>query len=291
MTNVAILGLGAMGARMARRLIDAGHEVVVYNRTPERAQPLVERGARSAATPARAADGADIVISVVTDDNAARAIWLDAENGALQTLGANAVAVESSTVTPAWVEELNAAVTARDGTLLDAPVAGSRPQAEAGKLIYLVGGSAAGVDKVRSVFLCMGQAVHHVGDVGAGTVMKLAVNAIFGIQVAALSEMLGMVTRAGIALDKATELLGSMPITSPALKVVGSLIAAGKYAPMFPIDLVEKDFRYIVESARALGTTAPTAAAVQAVYAEAQGAGFGGDNIAGVAQLYLPQNG
>lgn len=287
MTKVAILGLGAMGARMARRVLDAGHDVAVYNRTAERARPLVELGARLGATPAAAADGADIVISVVTDDAAARAVWLHPEHGAVRSLRADAVAVESSTVTPAWVDELRAAIDDVGAELLDAPVAGSRPQAEAGQLIYLVGGSADALDRVRPVLTTMGQAVHHVGEIGAGTVMKLAVNAIFGIQVAALAEMLGMVTRAGIDMERAVGILGAMPITSPALKGVGGLIAAGKYAPMFPIDLVEKDFRYIEACARSVEAQVPTAAAVWAVYDQARSAGFGADNIAGVAQLFV----
>ncbi len=227
---------------------------------------------------------------MVRDDDAARAIWLDEETGALAAMDPSAIAIESSTLTPAFVAELARKCAARDIALLDAPVAGSRPQAAAGQLIYLVGGRSDALDRVRDLLSLMGGAIHHVGPTGTGAVMKLAVNALFGIQVAALGEMLGMTSKAGIPLEQAVELLGTMPITSPAIKGVGGLIAAGKFAPMFPIDLVEKDFRYIEEAADALDADTPTASAVRAVYASAKTNDLGNENINAVAKLFLPQS-
>jgi 3-hydroxyisobutyrate dehydrogenase len=116
--------------------------------------------------------------------------------------------------------------------------------------------------------------------------MKLAVNGLFGIQVVALAEMLGVLEKSGLGRAQAVELLASMPVTSPALKGIGGLIAARAFAPMFPIDLVEKDFGYIVETAQHPGAATPTAAAVRAVYAQAQRQGHGGDNIAAVMQMF-----
>lgn len=284
--SIGIIGLGAMGARMAQRLLDAGHDVAVYNRTAERAKALVEAGATAAQTPRGAASGRDIVVSMVRDDDASRAVWLDGETGALAALRKGAVAIESSTLTPAWTTELANAIQDTGATFLDAPVAGSRPQAEAGKLIYLVGGDGAVLDGVREVLLAMGAAVHHVGPIGAGMSIKLAVNALFGVQVAALAELLGMLRRSGIADMQAMEVLCAMPITSAAAKGVGGLMAARKFDPMFPIALVEKDLGYAADHAERLGTTAPTTSAVRAVYARALTEGFGADNITGVAKLY-----
>lgn len=286
MSKIAILGLGAMGARMARNLLQKGHDVVVYNRTAARVKPLVAEGARGAGTPREAAAGADVVIGMVTDDHASRALWLDERTGAAGGLGAGAIAIESSTLTPAWVHDLAGAIAASGAAFLDAPVVGSRPQAEAAALIYLVGGPVEALERARGVLAAMGSAIHHVGPVGAGTVMKLAVNGLFGIQVAALAELLGMVERAGLERAQVVELLGSMPVTSPALKGIGGLMAARAFAPMFPIDLVEKDFGYIVETAQRLGAATPTAAAVRAVYAQAQRQGHGSDNIAAVVQTF-----
>lgn len=288
MSRIAILGLGAMGSRMASRLIDAGHEVIVYNRNAQRAAPLVDRGARHEKSPARAAGGADVVISMVTDDEASRHVWLDPTEGAVRTLRSGTIAVESSTVTPTWARRLHTALSETGAEFIDAPVAGSRPQAEAGALIYLVGGPASTLDKVRPLLLAMGGAIHHVGEqVGAGMAMKLVVNTLFSVQVAALSEMLGVIERAGVPRGSAVELLNQMPITSPSLQVIGKLIAAGKYDPMFPIDLVEKDLRYVSRTAAELEAEAPLAASAHEVFARASRAGLGNHNIAGVAKQYL----
>ncbi|MGA9851128.1 MAG: NAD(P)-binding domain-containing protein, partial [Roseiarcus sp.] len=146
MDTVAFLGLGAMGSRMAQRLLGQGHTLKVWNRSPGPTEALAERGAVRAATPREAAAGADVVISIVSDDSAARSVWLDAEAGACAGLSRGALAVESSSVTPAWILELGAAVRAAGADLVDAQVTGSRPQAEAGQLIYMIGGEEAGFE-------------------------------------------------------------------------------------------------------------------------------------------------
>lgn len=287
MSKIAFIGLGAMGQRMAKNLLDAGHTLTVHNRTKSRADELIAAGAVFADTPRDAARDQDIVISMVTDDDVARSIWLDPETGALGGMRDGAVAIESSTVTPMFVAELADAVQSGGKRLLDAPVAGSRPQAEAGILIYLVGGDADTLEEVRPVLDVMGGAVHHCGPVGHGAVLKLMVNAIFGLQIAALSELLGTAESVGIDVAHAVGILNELPVTSPALKGVGGLIAKGVYKPMFPIDLVEKDMRYAAALASEHGKQAPMVRAGQGVYQSAQEAGFGGDNIHGVAKLYL----
>ncbi len=286
MTRIAVLGLGAMGARMAARLLDAGHSVTVYNRTPGRAEALEGKGARSAATPREAAEGAEAVIAMVRDDAASRAVWLAPETGALHALGDGALAIESSTLTPGWVAELAGAIAERGAHFLDAPVAGSRPQAEAGQLIYFVGGEAAAFSRAQPILEVMGGALHHVGPVGTGMVVKLAVNALFGIQVAALGEIIGAIRKSGADVERAVTVLGETPVMSPAAKGSAGLMLAREFAPMFPIDLVEKDFGYVVAAAEAVGASVPTADAVRAVFADAKRRGFGGDNIAGVLQLF-----
>jgi 3-hydroxyisobutyrate dehydrogenase len=282
-TTVAFLGLGAMGSRMAARLLDAGTTVRVYNRSRGPRDALAARGAVAFATPAQAVAGADVVMAMVTDDEAARAVWLHPETGALAGLAEGATCVESSTVTPGWIAELRGALSA-DHLLLDAPVAGSRPQAEAGQLTYLVGGPAEALERVRPLLAHLGGAIHHVGAApGAGAVMKLVVNGMFGVQIAALSELLGLAEAGGVGVERALSVLGETPILSPAMKGVGRLIRAGTYAPMFPVDLVEKDFRYVVETAG----RAPVAEATRGVFRAAQAEGFGEENLHAVAKLYL----
>ena len=285
MISVSILGLGAMGTRMAHRLLSTGHPVTVYNRSSERAAPLVEAGAALAQSPRDAAAASDVVVAMVTDDAASRAIWTG-KDGALAGLQSGAVAVESSTLTPGWITELAGLAAERGASFLDAPVAGSRPQAEAGALVYLVGGEASALDRVRPVLDATGGAVHHVGPTGQGAVLKLAVNALFAVQVAAAAELLAFARASGVDEARAAEVLGAVPVTSPAAKGAMGAIVGRQFAPLFPVDLVEKDLRYAVDSAETLGAELPTTAAVRGVFERASTSGYGGDNITGVAQLF-----
>ena len=280
--TVSILGLGAMGARMAARLLDAGHALTVWNRTPGRADGLATRGARLASSPRDAATGADLVIACVTDDAASRSVWFG-DDGALAGLGPDAVAVESSTLTVAYVNELAEAVAVTGAAFLDAPVAGSRPQAEGGHLVYLVGGDARSLERARPAFDVMGGAVHHVGPTGHGAAMKLAVNALFAIQVAAVGEWFAALRGAGLDEDRTVEVLSAVPVTSPAAAGALGAIARGAFDPLFPIDLVEKDLGYAVE----LAAAAPATAAARETFARAQAEGLGGQNITAVARLFL----
>lgn len=284
--KIAVLGLGAMGSRMAMNLIAAGYDVTVWNRSPEPTKLLATKGAAVAASPKQAAETTDTVISMVTDNEASRNVWLNPETGAVLGLSEGKVAIASSTLTVDWTKKLGAKVERRGAKFLDAPVVGSRPQAEAGKLIYLVGGEAATLAQVEEILSSVSGAIHHVGAIGQGTAMKLAVNTLFGIQVVALAELLELLGKQGIAPAKAMVCLGELPVTSLAAKGVGGLIVANKHAPMFPIELVEKDFRYALETAQAVNASTPTAKAIHTIYQQAIAQGYGNDNITGVIQLF-----
>ncbi len=287
MTRIAFLGTGAMGSRMTQNLLQAQHQLIVYNRTADKLKPLLDQGAVYAKTPKAAARQADVVISMVTDNESSRSIWLDPETGATSGLSNNKVAIESSTLTVDYTRELAAAITSRDATFLDAPVVGSWPQAEAGNLIYLVGGDAETLMQVRGLLSdAGGGAVHHVGTVGQGMAMKLAVNALFGIQVAALAEAIGTLTKSGISEENAMALLRELPILSPAAKLAGNLMLTGNHAPLFPIGLVEKDFRYAIATAQDYNAEVPVSEALGSVYQRAIAQGYGADNITGVIQLF-----
>ena len=280
---VAVLGLGAMGRRMARRLLDADVPVVVWNRTPGAAGDLVAEGARRADSPRAAVRGASVVVSMVTDDDASRAVWTGAD-GALAGLGADAVAVESSTLTPAWVGAWAGMVRDAGAAPLDAPVVGSRPQAEAGRLAFLVGGDVPTLDRVRPLLEAMGGAVHACGPTGSGAALKLVVNASFAAQVAQAAEALALARALGV--PAAADVLKALPTTSPAAAAAIDGIGAGAFSPLFPIDLVAKDLRYAAETAERAGVASPVTDAARAVYERAQDAGFGGLNVTGVARLY-----
>ena len=284
--RIAVLGLGAMGSRMAVRLLshseeNAGWHVTVWNRSAERAAPLDALGATAAATPRAAAASADLVIGMVSDDVASRVLWLADDTGAVHGLRAGAVAITSSTLTPAWTRELGAAVAARGAHFLDAPVVGTRPHAENGMLTFLVGGEAAALDGVRPVLDVLGGSVHHIGPVGAGMTMKLAVNMLFAAQVATLADTVRLFQTRALAVDAALDTLGALPVMSPIMELMRPLMLRDAFPPNFPVALVEKDLRYFAEAA---GGEVPTTEAIRAVYAAAIAQGFGEDDISGIGQ-------
>lgn len=286
MSKIAFLGLGAMGSRMAAKLLAAGFQTTVWNRSPAAVEALTALGAQAAATPRDAAASADIVFSMVRDDTASEAVWRDPETGALAGLRPQAIGVECSTISLPHARALAENFAAADRAFADAPVAGSRPQADAGQLIFFLGADASDQTRLAPALEAMGGATHHAGPAGAGTAVKLLVNASFGVQLALIAEQIGALAHAGVAPARALEVFNATPVASPAAKGAAAAMLSRAFAPAFPIDLVAKDFGLIAASAAADGAAAPMAAAAERVYREAIDAGYGGDNITGVAQLY-----
>ncbi|MEM8487058.1 MAG: NAD(P)-dependent oxidoreductase [Bacteroidota bacterium] len=286
MTNITFIGLGAMGQRMATRLLDAGYQLTVYNRSEGPRIALGAQGAKVAGTPREAVAGADLVITMLTDDDASMSVWMDQEKGVLSGIDAGTVALTSSTLSPAYVQVLAGALKQKGVALLDAPVVGTRPHAEAGQLTYLVGGDATVLASVKPVLLAMGAHIHHVGDTGMGMAMKLVVNGLFANQVAALGEALTLLEGVGISQEAAVALLNGLPITSPVAQRVGQLMLAGGFSPNFPIDLVAKDVRYYTEMGTAAGMHTPLLSGVQKVFEAAAREGLGGSDISGVIQYF-----
>lgn len=283
--TIAVLGLGAMGSRIAKNLLNADYPVVVWNRTFRSTTPLKQAGATLAASPRQAAEHADIIFSMVTNNEASKSVWLTTETGAINGLTEHKIAVEASTLTVDWTQELSKTVEATGASFAAAPVVGSRPQAEAKKLISLVGGALETITQIDPVLSTFSSSIHHVGSAGQGMAMKLAVNALFGIQVAAVGEILGALSQHGCTPEQVMNCLGEMPVMSPAANVAGSLIAAKKFVPMFPISLVEKDFGYACEMT--VQNNMPTTAAIQQVYKDAIKKGYGEENITAIARLFL----
>lgn len=286
MTKIACLGLGAMGSRIALNLIDTGFDVTVWNRDAAKAAKLAEKGAKIAATPRAAVAAADIAVAMVRDDAAARAVWLDPKSGALSAMRPGTIAIESSTLSMAFTRELAQVVAARQLGFLDAPVAGSRPQAEAKQLIYLVGGDDATLARAQPAFNASSAAVHHAGPSGAGMAMKLAVNALFGIQVAAIAELLGLLAKLGVNGAKAADILGATPVASPSAKGAMASMVSGAYAPLFPVELVAKDLGYALAAASDQNAQSPVSHATARVFATAVTKGIGAEHLTAVRKMY-----
>lgn len=285
MQRVAILGLGAMGSRVAANIVRGGYEVIVWNRHPDRTKPLVELGARAAATPKEAASQADLVVSMVRDDAASRDVWLDEQNGAIGGLRAGAVAVESSTLTLAWTRRLAERLQTAGARFIDAPMVGSRPQAEAAQLAYLVGGAAETLAEVVDVLRCSSGNVRHLGEIGSGMAFKLVVNALLGIQAAAVAEGITLLQRLGVSPAAAVQGLTGLPVLSPAAAGQASLMAAGDFAPRFPIALVAKDFACVGDASRQAGVSLPLTDAATELFTQAAARGHGEENISAIIKL------
>lgn len=284
--SVAVLGTGAMGSRMAGALLRAGHEVTVWNRDANKALPVLQLGARAAATPRDAAREADFVLSMVRDDGASRDVWLAPGTGALEGVGPEAVAIESSTLSPRWVRELAALFKQRRVSFLDAPVAGSRPQADAAQLVYLVGGEGEAVERATPMLMAMGSAVHHAGPSGSGAAVKLIVNALLGIQVCAVAELLSLARHLKLDPGRLTDILAATPVLSPAAKGAAMSMNAANFAPLFPVELVRKDFDYLLDAAASEESPLPLSTAASALFARAAEIGLEDENLTTVAKLF-----
>jgi 3-hydroxyisobutyrate dehydrogenase-like beta-hydroxyacid dehydrogenase len=264
MAALGFVGLGAMGSRLARRLLDAGHAVTGYNRTPGKAQPLVDAGLRVAATPRDVAAASDVVFTMVTDDAALRAVTLGAD-GVIAGLRAGATLVEMSTVSPAVTREIGEAVAARGAAMLDAPVSGSTVSVEQGVASVQVGGDAAVLERVRPYLLAMGpNGVTHVGPLGIAKAMKVATNLGVAVQILAFCEAVVLAEKSGIAREDAVDALMRSVIASPLVKYRGPFVI-GKMAAhaAFPVPMIQKDLQLALDQAQAVGAPLPLTALTQ----------------------------
>lgn len=285
MKRIAFLGLGIMGAPMARRLLEHGLHVTVWNRNSVRAAPLVEAGARLAESPAQAASGAEAVIAMLSDDEASRTVWLGQE-GALSAMQRGTLAIDSGTLTVEWMRELAAAAAARDIGFLDAPLTGSKKQAEEGALNFLVGGAVRDVERARGLFSVMGRGHVHVGPAGSGAMLKLINNFMCGVQVASLAEAIAMAERSGIDVKLAGDVLAAGSPGSPLVKMVAPRMVARDYTPNFLVPLMVKDLTYVIETFSNAGIELADARAARERFRTAADAGYEQQDIASVVEIF-----
>jgi 3-hydroxyisobutyrate dehydrogenase len=274
MTEVAFIGLGAMGSRMAKNLQNAGFALRVWNRDPAKARRLTDAGARLAASPSDAASGASFVLSIVADDVATREVMLGAD-GILPRASPGTVVIDASTNTPATAREIAAAAAARGVHYLDAPVLGSLPQAEAGELVFLVGGDPAAFDRSKPVLAAMSRACHYLGDSGAGATVKLLNNMVVGSLVAVLAEAAHVAEAARIDPTAAVAALSDGAAGSRTIRSKLPMMFQRDFTPQFQLELMEKDIRYFLQLATELDRPAPLASLVRSQYQAARRAALG----------------
>lgn len=284
-TRVAFLGLGRMGSPMAANIAAAGFPVTVYNRTAAKSEELAAAhpGIAVAASPRDAADGADIVITMMANADALRAVC-DGEDGILAALRPGGIVIDMGTSGPEAIAALDQDVRAHGGVLLDCPVSGSTATARAAALTLMVGGPADAVEAARPVLESMSQRIYHLGAVGTGSAMKLAVNlVIFGIM-QSVSEALVLAESAGIDRAQAYDVFENSAVGAPVVKYRHDNFVTPETAPTtFTLELTAKDLGLILALASEVGTEVPLSVATLDVVREAIAGGLGDRDVAELA--------
>ncbi|MBL8831035.1 MAG: NAD(P)-dependent oxidoreductase [Rhodospirillales bacterium] len=271
MAEIAFFGLGRMGTGMAGRLVAAGHRVRIWNRSRERADPLIDAGAVWSDTPAAAAAGASVAFAMLADDVASEAVWRGPD-GALPALAPGAFAVECSTISAAHVASLAADARARGLRYVDCPVTGFPTHAAAGTMTLLVGAVQADLDELRPLFGTLAGTIRHFGDVGAGTAYKLMVNLMGAVQIAALAEGIALGRKLGLDDKTVGEALAAGAAASPQVVQNIPRMLAGDWDrdQVFTSTLRHKDAAYGAALVKSSGVAAPLGLAATAWFEAAK---------------------
>ncbi|MCK4978503.1 MAG: NAD(P)-dependent oxidoreductase [Anaerolineales bacterium] len=290
MTNLGYIGLGVMGGRMAKRLLDAGHTVTGYNRTKLKAQRLLDAGMQWGETPRAVVEAADVTFSMVTNTKAVLAVT-GGPDGVLAGLGPGKIYIDMSTVSPATSRELAAQVAAKGAHMLDAPVSGSVETLERGKLSIMVGGDQAVFEKVKPLLLDIGPKATHVGENGLAVAMKIATNLSLAVQMLAFSEGVLLAEKSGIKRETAVEVLLNSVIASPMVKYRGPFVLGMPDEAWFNVNMMQKDMNLAQELGQQLDVPLPTTAATNEILTAARGMGMAEEDFAIIFEVLARMSG
>jgi 3-hydroxyisobutyrate dehydrogenase-like beta-hydroxyacid dehydrogenase len=257
--NLGFVGLGVMGSRMVKRLLDAGHSVTGYNRTPSKAQWLLDAGMKWADSPRIVAEASEIIFSMIANTQALEAVTGGAD-GILAGLSGGKIYVDMSTVSPAAVRDLAQRVEARGAQMLDSPVSGSSITLEEGKLSFMVGGKQEVFERVLPILRAIGPKATYVGGHGLAASMKVATNLSLAVQMLAFSEGLLLAEKSGIARETAVEVLLNSVMASPMVKYRGPFVLKMPDEAIFDVNMMQKDLLLALEMGRLLDVPLPTTA-------------------------------
>jgi 3-hydroxyisobutyrate dehydrogenase len=281
MKKVGFIGLGLMGSGMAGRLIEHGYELIVWNRDKSKAQPLVEKGAKLAESPADLASQVEVVITMVKDDAVVRKILLG-EKGAIAAAQPGTTFIDMSTVTPMMSRELAAVCQEKGFPFLDAPVTGSKGAAASGQLGILVGGDAATLETVRPILQAMSQSITHIGPNGSSAILKLANNQLTGVLMVALGESLALCQAAGLDRERCLEtLVGTVSRVSAMKK---PKILNREFSTEFALEMLHKDLTQTLQAANELTLPMPLLATAREIYQQARREGKGDQDFSIITQ-------
>jgi 3-hydroxyisobutyrate dehydrogenase-like beta-hydroxyacid dehydrogenase len=274
--TVGFIGMGHMGSAMAKRLLDAGYPLTVFDRTAARAQEVAQQGASIAQTPKDLAAQSDVVMVCVTDDAAQAQVMLG-QDGALAGVRERALIVDLSTVSPSASKRLHEAARERAAAMLDAAVSGSVPQVEQGSLVIFVGGEQETFQRGRPLLEALGTSIFYMGPSGSGTTMKLVANTLLGLGMQALAEAIAFGENAGLEKSLLLDTLEQTAVLTPGQKAKLANVEREQYPTQFALALIHKDFRLILDEAYAASVPMPTTAVAQQLYAAATAKGMEAD--------------
>ena len=269
-TRLGYIGLGGMGSRIAGRLLTAGYEVSVFDQIPAKTDALKAKGAKATESIAALSRSIDVVLSCLTDDQAVRNVYFG-ESGVLANLKPGSVVIEMSTILPATSREVASKGSQAGLEVLDVAISGSTPAAEQGTLTLLAGGSSDVFQTSEPVFQAIAAKYFHLGPSGAGTTMKLVVNAMLGIGMQAIAEAAAMGEKAGLSREILLQVLSQTALIAPAYQGKFPRMAQRDYSPQFPLPLMNKDFRLILQLAGEVGAAMPATSAAFEVNAATLG--------------------
>ncbi|MCM3225460.1 NAD(P)-dependent oxidoreductase [Terribacillus saccharophilus] len=281
---IGFIGLGIMGQNMAANLLEKGEQLVVYNRTKEKAQTLLDKGAIWAESPREVGQQADIVFTMLTDPAAVQAVAYG-EDGLFSGMKENSLWVDVSTVKPAFTKEMAEAARAHHIRFVDAPVSGSKAPAQQGKLHFLVGGNDQDVKEITPLLEKMGQSIQHMGVNGNGSSTKLAVNMLLVQSLTGLSEAISFGEAVGLDREHLMDVLLALPVTSDIQAGKRDTILQQNFDPQFPLEHAYKDLQQISETAYEAGAPLPMTNSVKELYALAKKNGYGKQDVAAVYAL------
>jgi 3-hydroxyisobutyrate dehydrogenase-like beta-hydroxyacid dehydrogenase len=283
-TRVGFAGLGLMGSRMARQLLAKGFPLAVWNRTAERCRPLVEAGARPAATPKELAAACDVVVACLADPPAVERVVF-AEDGILAAARPGFRYVETSTISPGLARRIAEALRAKGADLLEAPVTGSKLGAEKGTLLLMTGGRPELHEELMPVMMAVGSKAIHCGDVGQASVVKLIGNTLISFMLEGLCEGLVVGRKAGLSIETILEVIMASGFASPYYTFKGGAIARRAFDQHFSIDLLVKDQGLMLAEAGQRLTPMPGLGAIREVFQAARGQGLGQEDICAVVKV------
>jgi 3-hydroxyisobutyrate dehydrogenase-like beta-hydroxyacid dehydrogenase len=290
MAHLGFIGLGVMGGRMVKRLLEAGHTIIGYNRTQAKARWLLDMGMQWGTTPRAVVQAADITFSMVSHTAALQAVMGGAE-GILAGLRPGTVVVDMSTVSPAASRELATQVAAASAHMLDAPVSGSVITLEAGRLSIMVGGERPIYERLRPILLDIGPKVTYVGPNGLAVCMKVATNLSLAVQMLAFSEGVLLAEKSGIARETAVEVLLNSVIASPMVQYRGPFVLGLPEEAWFDVNMMQKDLLLALEMGRQLDVPLPTTAVTNEMLTAARGMGLAAQDFAVLFQVLARMSG